>query len=185
MSIRVDNWQPARRHRRVRDGVAHAFGVEPYVLIGRGRRTCVVWPRHTAMWVVRRCFPDLSYPMIAKLFGGRDHSTVIYGVQKVEHRRRRDASFAALTGAMVTELSKEEPSFVLDDEKREAVARLLERVRNAAPPKVRAAPSLPVLPARAVMPKNDFSEDDSDARLRRQGSDALGDAIAREGLVCR
>lgn len=181
-SARVDNWQPSRRHRQVRDRVAEAFGIEPYVVMGRGRRASVVWPRHTALWVVRECFPGLSYPMIGKLFGGRDHSSVIYGVDKVKYRRERDPAYAALTDAMVAELSKAEPSFVLDDEMRETVERVCERlvVKPSVPSK-----TVPFDRLRTVLPKNDFAEDDHDGESRARASDALAAAIAREGVVCR
>ena len=35
------------------------------------------------MYVFRQ-ITDLSYPSIAKLFGGRDHTTVIHAVDKIE-----------------------------------------------------------------------------------------------------
>ena len=33
---------------------------------------------------------DLSFPAIARLFGGRDHTTVIHAVTKVERLMRED-----------------------------------------------------------------------------------------------
>ncbi|MFM8721271.1 MAG: helix-turn-helix domain-containing protein, partial [Acidimicrobiaceae bacterium] len=36
-----------------------------------------------AMYVVRE-LTDLSYPAIARLFGGRDHTTVIHAVEKTQ-----------------------------------------------------------------------------------------------------
>jgi hypothetical protein len=39
--------------------------------------------RQTAMYVFRE-LTDLSYPSIARLFGGRDHTTVIHAVDKIQ-----------------------------------------------------------------------------------------------------
>jgi chromosomal replication initiator protein len=36
------------------------------------------------MYVFRE-LTDLSYPAIARLFGGRDHTTVIHAVEKTQH----------------------------------------------------------------------------------------------------
>jgi len=40
-----------------------------------------------AMYVVRD-LTELSYPAIARLFGGRDHTTVIYAVDKIQKLMR-------------------------------------------------------------------------------------------------
>lgn len=97
----VEVWTPTAPQRAVRDGIAEIFGVEPHQLIGRGRTKPLPLFRHTAMWVLRKCFPHLSYPMVGRLFGGRDHSTVINGCRNVEARRKRDESYRELTDAMV------------------------------------------------------------------------------------
>jgi chromosomal replication initiator protein len=41
-----------------------------------------VGARQVAMYVMRE-MTDLSYPNIAKEFGGRDHTTVIHAVEKI------------------------------------------------------------------------------------------------------
>jgi len=51
---------------------------------GRSRQRPIVTARQTAMYVVRE-LTDLSYPAIARLFGGRDHTTVIHAVEKTQH----------------------------------------------------------------------------------------------------
>jgi len=51
---------------------------------GRSRQRPIVGARQTAMYVVRE-LTDLSYPAIARLFGGRDHTTVIHAVEKTQH----------------------------------------------------------------------------------------------------
>ena len=49
------------------------------------RRTKVfILPRQLAMYEIKTQRPDLSYPMIGKWFGGRDHTTVLHAVRKIE-----------------------------------------------------------------------------------------------------
>jgi chromosomal replication initiator protein len=47
------------------------------------RQRPLVQARQTAMYVFRE-LTDLSYPAIARLFGGRDHTTVIHAVDKTQ-----------------------------------------------------------------------------------------------------
>lgn len=43
--------------------------------------------RQEAMFEVKIKRPDLSYPSIGRWFGGRDHTTVLYGVKKIAAER--------------------------------------------------------------------------------------------------
>lgn len=57
------------------------FDVE--ALKGRSRQRPLVTARQIAMYVFRD-LTDLSYPAIARLFGGRDHTTVIHANDKIQ-----------------------------------------------------------------------------------------------------
>ena len=50
---------------------------------GKSRRRPLVTARQIAMYVFRE-LTDLSYPAIAREFGGRDHTTVIHAVEKIK-----------------------------------------------------------------------------------------------------
>jgi chromosomal replication initiator protein len=50
---------------------------------GKSRRRPLVTARQTSMYVFRQ-LTDMSYPAIAREFGGRDHTTVIHAVDKIE-----------------------------------------------------------------------------------------------------
>ena len=52
-------------------------------LRGKSRQRPLVTARQMAMYVFRE-LTDLSYPGIARLFGGRDHTTVIHAVDKIQ-----------------------------------------------------------------------------------------------------
>jgi chromosomal replication initiator protein len=60
------------------------LGVTVEAIKGRSRQRPIVTARQTAMYVFRE-LTDLSYPAIARLFGGRDHTTVIHAVEKTQH----------------------------------------------------------------------------------------------------
>jgi hypothetical protein len=80
--------------------VADAFGVTAEELLGRSRRRELIGPRHAAMALCRE-LTDLSYPAIARAFGGRDHTTVLHAVRAAQrgsaspaHRQAVDAARA-------------------------------------------------------------------------------------------
>ncbi len=56
-------------------------------LKGSKRTHPLVDVRQLAMYEVRRQRPDLSFPVIGRWFGGRDHTTVMHAVRKIEAQR--------------------------------------------------------------------------------------------------
>lgn len=61
---------------------ARHYEVAAADLRSKGRRHELVVPRQVAMYLIRELTPH-SYPEIGQFFSGRDHSTVVYAVQKV------------------------------------------------------------------------------------------------------
>jgi chromosomal replication initiator protein len=51
-------------------------------LVGRSRARAVSGPRQLAMFLIRE-ETDSSLPEIGKLLGGRDHSTILHGCDKI------------------------------------------------------------------------------------------------------
>ena len=64
------------------DATADRYGFTVDAICGPSRTRPLVTARQVAMYVVRN-LTDYSYPAIARLFGGRDHTTVIHAVQKI------------------------------------------------------------------------------------------------------
>lgn len=58
------------------------FSVEQ--ITGHSRRREIVAVRQIAMYVTR-ITTDMSYPEIGRAFGGRDHTTILHAVKKIEH----------------------------------------------------------------------------------------------------
>ena len=63
---------------------ADMFGFTIEEIIGASRRRPLVTARQVAMYVFREA-TELSYPAIAREFGGRDHTTVIHAVDKISN----------------------------------------------------------------------------------------------------
>ncbi len=56
-------------------------------LTGKSRRRPLVLARQTAMYVAREV-TDLSFPLIAQEFGGRDHTTVMHACEKIGEKMK-------------------------------------------------------------------------------------------------
>ena len=69
------------------EATSKMFGIPVEEIIGKKRQRPLVAARQVAMYVVRE-LTDLSYPAIAREFGGRDHTTVIHAVEKISTQMR-------------------------------------------------------------------------------------------------
>lgn len=69
----------------VQRAVADTYGLTVSELIGRDRSPRVAYPRQVAMYVARRV-TGKSLPLIGRRFDGRDHTTIIHGIRRVEQR---------------------------------------------------------------------------------------------------
>ena len=76
----------------VRARVASAFGVSIDGLVSKRRTKELTVPRQVAMYLIRQLL-DVPLVEIGRLFGGRDHSTVIHSIQKVEADLRENEQF--------------------------------------------------------------------------------------------
>lgn len=51
------------------------------------RSRAVAWPRFFAYWLVKKTRPDLSLPAIGRAFGGRNHTTIMSGLRKIDAKK--------------------------------------------------------------------------------------------------
>lgn len=75
-----------RRRWKIRDMMLmtiEAYGVDERELCSQRRQLGVVRPRQVAMFLCKR-FTSASFPEIGRRFGGRDHSTVVHAVRRVQ-----------------------------------------------------------------------------------------------------
>lgn len=69
--------------------VADYYNLTPALIIGRNRTGQVALARHIAMYLTRDIL-DLPFVRVGKAFGGKDHSTVINAITKVEKQLKSD-----------------------------------------------------------------------------------------------
>ena len=69
--------------REILGEVAKKLNLKPEDVLGVKRRPELVLARQVAMYICRRKL-GLSYPELGRAFGGRDHSTVIYAINKIK-----------------------------------------------------------------------------------------------------
>jgi chromosomal replication initiation ATPase DnaA len=80
--------------RRIIEIVSRHTGVSVEEIKGHRRNLALIHARHIATLLVRYHRPDLSYPQIGKVFGGRDHSTIIHGNKVILERIKRNPDLA-------------------------------------------------------------------------------------------
>lgn len=87
------------------DKVSQRYGFSVEEITGKSRRRPLVIARQVAMYVIRE-LTDLSYPAIAREFGGRDHTTVMHAVSKIEALMGERKAIFHQVQAIVQELKK-------------------------------------------------------------------------------
>jgi chromosomal replication initiator protein len=78
----------------VLDAVARYFRIEQRDLTGRSRKREVTVPRHIAMYLMRE-ETESSLVEIGRSLGGRDHTTVLHGIEKTERDLEQDVQLRA------------------------------------------------------------------------------------------
>lgn len=73
------------------NAVAEYFHITVQDLRGKSRRREVAWPRQIAMYLLRQ-ETHLSLPQIGQFMGGRDHTTVLHGCEKVAEALAHDTT---------------------------------------------------------------------------------------------
>ncbi|MEF2146541.1 MAG: DnaA/Hda family protein [Desulfovibrionaceae bacterium] len=75
--------------------VAEHFSVSAKEIRGSKRHAHIAQARQIAMYLCKTLLP-VSYPALGRTFGGKDHSTVLYSVKKIEQLRDDDKDLNSL-----------------------------------------------------------------------------------------
>lgn len=82
------------RIEQIQQVVAKRYRISLEAIKSDSRNQFVMLPRQIGYALARR-LTSKSLPTIGRAFGGRDHTTVLHGTQKIEDRASKDVMFAA------------------------------------------------------------------------------------------
>jgi len=87
----------------IQKATAEHFGLKQADLISQRRTRSVARPRQAAMWLAKQ-LTTRSLPDIGRRFGGRDHTTVLHAVRRIEELKAADPQLAQDLEALVRKL---------------------------------------------------------------------------------
>ncbi len=87
---------------------ASYYGFSVHDILGHSHRATHAHARHVAMYVAKQ-MTLATYPMIGRIFEGRDHTTILHGVHKIEKRRKADTILDQDVHRICEEVLKETP----------------------------------------------------------------------------
>lgn len=76
----------------IQQKVAEYYSINPKEMRSKKRTRTVAFPRQVAMYASKE-LTQLSLPEIGSLFGGRDHTTILYACRKIDEMRKKDRDF--------------------------------------------------------------------------------------------
>lgn len=133
--IRRSHWRPSAAQASVVAQAGIALGLTADEVRAKGKFETQVRARFAAAWALKRRWPQMSAPMIARTIGRNDHSTVLHALKRAEDMRARDDAFRLLTEQLAAGASVERGDRVsLPPAAVEGVALVADQPREPAPP---------------------------------------------------
>ncbi|MBO5798384.1 MAG: chromosomal replication initiator protein DnaA, partial [Clostridia bacterium] len=90
---------------KIMQEVSRTMNVSVDDLRGKKHSAPISKARQVAMYVVREVVGSMSMDAIGQEFGGRDHSTVVYTIQKVERTMEADEAYKGLIKDIIKNVS--------------------------------------------------------------------------------
>jgi chromosomal replication initiator protein len=87
----------------IQQHVASSFGISRAELVGSSRETTPLRARQVAILLTREA-TDLSLPRIGRLYGGRDHSTILNALRRIETGVAEDPALAERVDRLRSEI---------------------------------------------------------------------------------
>jgi chromosomal replication initiator protein len=87
----------------IQEAVTSRFNLKLSDMKARKRTDAVAYPRQIAMYLSRELTPA-SLPEIGNAFGGRDHTTVIHAINKIEQKMKQDPDLAATIESLIQQV---------------------------------------------------------------------------------
>jgi len=76
-------------HKDIQSVTSGYFNISMADLLSNKKKRLYSYPRQLAMFLCRKHL-DISFKEIGRLFGNRDHSTILYAIKKIEKSRKLD-----------------------------------------------------------------------------------------------
>ncbi|MFK5925162.1 MAG: chromosomal replication initiator protein DnaA [Desulfuromusa sp.] len=89
---------------KIQKKVAEHFQIKISDIKSSKRLKNIVFPRQIAMYISRN-LTSLSYPEIGSKFGGKDHSTIIHAIKKIERIMKEDLQTKTIIEKLIENLS--------------------------------------------------------------------------------
>jgi len=87
----------------IMDTVSNYFGLRIEDMKSKKRTRELSYPRHIAMFLCRE-LTDQSLPKVGEAFGGRDHTTVIHGCEKIASESRTDQTLKSILSELTNRI---------------------------------------------------------------------------------
>ncbi len=88
----------------IQEVVATYFHLKPEELKSSKRTRNIAYPRQIAMYLCRK-LTDLSLPKIGEKFGGRDHTTIIHGFEKISKELQTDIELMQMLNELESKIT--------------------------------------------------------------------------------
>ena len=85
--------------------VAEYYNIRVEDIQGSKKPKNIAFPRQVSMYLCRKLL-DISLPKIGESFGGRDHTTVIYAISKIEKQLESDEGLQKTVHALEKEIKE-------------------------------------------------------------------------------
>lgn len=89
----------------IQEKVATKFHVKVSELKSKRRTKTLVYPRQIAMYLCRE-LTETSYPEIGRLFGGKDHTTIIHACKHIEKAKDEDHALRSVLDDLKEDIAK-------------------------------------------------------------------------------
>ena len=99
---------PRRTARAALRAVSERTSIPVDAILGRQRRNEIAAARHEAIWRIREA-TKWSLPRIGRFFGGRDHTTVLHSLHRMEDRAAQDTDLRAYMDEVRLAYSSQQP----------------------------------------------------------------------------
>lgn len=89
---------------RIQKAVAEHFDVRILDMRGRSRQRQIAYPRQIAMYLCKVLITGMTLSEIGEVFGGKDHTTVLYACQKITEELERDEALRQMVSKIEKDL---------------------------------------------------------------------------------